>query len=193
GPAAEAQRFQLPDVLRQRRARSALRQARAEPRLLGDGDQATPRAVAEQEPLERRGEEDRAGAHQRAGAQDRRARLDGRGAGAPGAALPRRRAPRMPDPRAPGRQSGLMALDPVCGMTVDPAKAAGEFDYKGTKYYFCSKHCVHSFSSDPERYLSKKAGAAHVQHAAIPLQRIGRKAPPKPTAPPNQSPRPPPP
>ena len=73
-----------------------------------------------------------------------------------------------------------MALDPVCGMTVDPAKAAGEFDYKGTKYYFCSKHCVHSFRSDPERFLSRKAGAAHTHHAAVPVQRIGRKAPPKP-------------
>ena len=37
------------------------------------------------------------------------------------------------------------ATDPVCGMNVDPAKAAGEFAYKGTKYYFCSKHCLHSF------------------------------------------------
>ena len=45
-----------------------------------------------------------------------------------------------------------MALDPVCGMTVDPAKAAGAFEHKGTKYYFCSKHCLHSFQSDPERF-----------------------------------------
>jgi len=75
-----------------------------------------------------------------------------------------------------------MALDPVCGMTVDPAKAAAEFEYKGTKYYFCSKHCVHSFSSDPERYLSKKGGAAPHVHQASPLQRIGRKPPPKPAS-----------
>jgi len=57
-----------------------------------------------------------------------------------------------------------MALDPVCGMTVDPSKAAGAFDYKGTKYYFCSKHCLHSFGTDPERYLSKKADGAHGHH-----------------------------
>jgi len=56
-----------------------------------------------------------------------------------------------------------MALDPVCGMTVDPAKAAGEFDYKGTRYYFCSKHCVHAFGTDPERYLSKKADGVHAR------------------------------
>ena len=73
-----------------------------------------------------------------------------------------------------------MALDPVCGMTVDPAKAAGAFDYKGTKYYFCSKHCLHSFSGDPERYLNKKAGgAAHAQHGAhhvTPVQIVGKPA-----------------
>ena len=73
-----------------------------------------------------------------------------------------------------------MALDPVCGMTVDPAKAAGAFDHKGTKYYFCSKHCLHSFSSDPERYLNKKAGgAAHAQHGArhvMPVQIVTKPA-----------------
>jgi len=72
-----------------------------------------------------------------------------------------------------------MALDPVCGMTVDPSKAAGAFDYKGTKYYFCSKHCLHSFGTDPERYLSKKADAAHghhhdAQHVMMPV-RISKK------------------
>ncbi|HEX6268525.1 MAG TPA: HAD-IC family P-type ATPase, partial [Burkholderiales bacterium] len=57
-----------------------------------------------------------------------------------------------------------MATDPVCGMTVDPARAAGEFPYKGTKYYFCSKHCLHSFQAGPERYVSKEAGPAHAGH-----------------------------
>ncbi len=49
-----------------------------------------------------------------------------------------------------------MAIDPVCGMTVDPAKAAGHFDYKGTSYSFCSKHCLHSFQADPEKFLKNK-------------------------------------
>ncbi len=30
-------------------------------------------------------------------------------------------------------------LDPVCGMRVDPARAAGSHEYGGTTYYFCSK------------------------------------------------------
>ncbi|MFO0731980.1 MAG: heavy metal translocating P-type ATPase [Nitrospiraceae bacterium] len=46
-----------------------------------------------------------------------------------------------------------MAIDPVCGMTVDPAKAAGRFEYQGATYYFCSTHCLDRFRSAPDRYL----------------------------------------
>lgn len=46
-------------------------------------------------------------------------------------------------------------IDPVCGMKVDPAKAAGSFDHKGETYYFCNPNCLRKFSSDPEGYLSK--------------------------------------
>ena len=44
-------------------------------------------------------------------------------------------------------------IDPVCHMTVDPAKAAGKSEYKGHTYHFCSKGCVAKFEADPERYL----------------------------------------
>jgi Cu+-exporting ATPase len=47
-----------------------------------------------------------------------------------------------------------VALDPVCGMTVDPARAAGQVDHEGTTYYFCSKGCVAKFKADPKKYLS---------------------------------------
>ncbi len=45
--------------------------------------------------------------------------------------------------------------DPVCGMAVDPATAAGPFDYSGQAYYFCSAHCLHKFRADPEAVLNK--------------------------------------
>ncbi len=45
------------------------------------------------------------------------------------------------------------AVDPVCGMTVDPQRAAGSSEYQGKTYYFCSKGCVAKFEADPERYL----------------------------------------
>ena len=49
------------------------------------------------------------------------------------------------------------ALDPVCGMTVDPNSAAGSYEYKGQTYYFCNPHCLHRFREDPDRYLQKPA------------------------------------
>ena len=50
-----------------------------------------------------------------------------------------------------------VALDPVCGMTVDPNNAAGSYEYNGKTYYFCNPHCLHRFREDPERYLQKPA------------------------------------
>ena len=44
-------------------------------------------------------------------------------------------------------------IDPVCGMHVDPAKAAGNWEYQGTRYYFCSPRCLERFRADPEKYL----------------------------------------
>jgi Cu+-exporting ATPase len=49
------------------------------------------------------------------------------------------------------------AIDPVCGMTVDPSSAAGSVEHEGKKYYFCSPHCVHKFRADPKRYLHPDA------------------------------------
>jgi Cu+-exporting ATPase len=45
-------------------------------------------------------------------------------------------------------------LDPVCGMMVDPARAAGHVEHLGTAYHFCSKGCAAKFSADPDKYLS---------------------------------------
>ena len=54
-----------------------------------------------------------------------------------------------------------MATDPVCGMTVEPAKAAGSVDHGGETYYFCSQHCMKAFKADPQRYAGKTEGAPH--------------------------------
>jgi Cu+-exporting ATPase len=63
------------------------------------------------------------------------------------------------------------ALDPVCGMTVDPDRAAGSFEYKGTTYYFCSTHCVHRFREDPEKFLQKSAATMQPQPIGIGITR----------------------
>ncbi len=46
-----------------------------------------------------------------------------------------------------------MAIDPICGMTVDPATAAGGHDHRGQRYYFCGLSCLERFKADPERAL----------------------------------------
>ncbi|HZE60206.1 MAG TPA: heavy metal translocating P-type ATPase [Burkholderiales bacterium] len=46
-----------------------------------------------------------------------------------------------------------MVTDPVCGMTVDPAKAGATVEHAGKKYLFCCKHCAAKFQAEPEKYL----------------------------------------
>ena len=53
--------------------------------------------------------------------------------------------------------------DPVCGMDIDPATAAGTSEYKGQTYYFCSPGCKKSFDKDPEKYVGA-AGSEHEHH-----------------------------
>ena len=72
-----------------------------------------------------------------------------------------------------------MALDPVCNMTVDPAKAAGSFDYNGTTYYFCGKGCLAKFSADPQKFLSghrEPMGHAHAAPQMIALGGLKKKS-----------------
>ncbi|MDX6445310.1 MAG: P-type Cu+ transporter [Blastocatellia bacterium] len=53
-----------------------------------------------------------------------------------------------------------VAIDPVCGMTVDPKTAAGSFEYEGTQYFFCSHQCLEAFRKDPQRFINRSAEQA---------------------------------
>jgi P-type Cu+ transporter len=44
--------------------------------------------------------------------------------------------------------------DPVCGMEIDPATAAGSEEYEGKTYYFCSQGCHDSFKAEPGKYAA---------------------------------------
>ena len=50
-----------------------------------------------------------------------------------------------------------MEKDVVCGMQVDPAKAAGSSQDNGKTYYFCSKGCQGEIrrESSPIREVSR--------------------------------------
>ena len=49
-----------------------------------------------------------------------------------------------------------MATDPVCGMTVDEASAAGKSVFDGRTFYFCSAHCLRAFEANPQPFVTLK-------------------------------------
>ena len=52
----------------------------------------------------------------------------------------------------PVSRKDIMEKDVVCGMQVDPAKAAGTSEFQGKTYYFCSKGCKAKFDANPQQY-----------------------------------------
>src|SRR5438094_628641 len=53
------------------------------------------------------------------------------------------------------------SIDPVCGMSVDPATARASASHAGRTYYFCCPSCKQRFEADPGRYLGEAPPAAH--------------------------------
>jgi Cu+-exporting ATPase len=60
-------------------------------------------------------------------------------------------------------QAAARIIDPVCGMTVDPDRAAGSHEHNGETYYFCSAHCLHQFRKDPQKFLRTARGPREMQ------------------------------
>ena len=54
------------------------------------------------------------------------------------------------------------AIDSVCGMTIDRAKAVS-VEYEGTKTYFCCQGCAAKFRADPARYLNMKQDVSAIR------------------------------
>ena len=57
-------------------------------------------------------------------------------------------------PRDPGG-----SVDPVCGMTVDPATAAAHRRHRDHDYHFCSEGCAELFDAAPDRHTTPTARA----------------------------------
>src|SRR5580704_15440775 len=67
-----------------------------------------------------------------------------------------------------------MERDPVCGMTVDAARAAAQVVYAGKPYYFCCPGCAGKFRAEPAKYLSAVAlAAAGSDGAPVQFSRAG--------------------
>jgi Cu+-exporting ATPase len=60
--------------------------------------------------------------------------------------------------KVPDHKEERMATvrDPVCGMDIDPATAAGSMEYEGETYYFCSTSCFERFKEKPEAFASAR-------------------------------------
>lgn len=56
------------------------------------------------------------------------------------------------EPEGTIMSNSTKVVDPICGMTIDPATAAASAEYNGQIYHFCSDHCASTFESDPTRY-----------------------------------------
>ena len=80
-------------------------------------------------------------------------------------------------PHLPKSGSGKTAIDPVCGMTVDPASAKYTSAVGGADTYFCSARCLARFEADPAAYQDGPAKpvqhppvhAANIQHWTCPM------------------------
>jgi YHS domain-containing protein len=65
--------------------------------------------------------------------------------------------------RAPadrGIQEDAGAVDPVCGMTVNPANAKYCAVHNGETYSFCSAGCQAKFEAEPDKYLTAPSSAS---------------------------------
>ncbi len=61
----------------------------------------------------------------------------------------------------PGQGHGSSkAIDPVCGMSVNPASARFFAEHEGQRQYFCSEHCQKKFLASPASYLQPKKSSA---------------------------------
>ena len=57
--------------------------------------------------------------------------------------------------------------DPVCGMTVDPARSKHKAEHEGRTFYFCSNGCREKFIADPGRFLAAAPAAPPAAPGAI--------------------------
>jgi Cu+-exporting ATPase len=67
-------------------------------------------------------------------------------------------------------QAAPVEKDPVCGMSVDPARAKATHEHAGKTYYFCCPGCKEKFKADPTKYLAAKTLVGIAPMSARPIQ-----------------------
>ncbi len=77
-----------------------------------------------------------------------------------------------------GPKTGPQAeTDPVCGMKVDPGKAASQQEYHGKTFYFCGAGCATKFRAAPENYLQARSKDAVSSAPAASEESLGYTCP----------------
>jgi putative ABC transport system ATP-binding protein len=51
------------------------------------------------------------------------------------------------------KETVTMAVDPVCGMSVEREKAFNA-EWEGQNYYFCAQGCLNEFRGDPRKFIT---------------------------------------
>ena len=64
-------------------------------------------------------------------------------------------------------REGILAVDPVCGMKVNPETSPQRHDHAGITYHFCGSRCRERFAADPAKYLSPEPIVTASQPGAI--------------------------
>jgi len=61
------------------------------------------------------------------------------------------------------KEARTMAIDPVCGMSIERESAVATLGHEGTTYYFCAQGCREEFAQEPTRYLAASPIAPHAR------------------------------
>lgn len=59
-------------------------------------------------------------------------------------------------------------IDPVCGMSIDPSRAAATTTHGGKTYHFCSVHCHRKFVANPSDYRHEQNERIHSPQPGLP-------------------------
>ncbi len=63
-------------------------------------------------------------------------------------------ADRLPVDNPVGVSAPVHYINPVCGITVDPAQARHTISYEGERFYFCCDGCKQEFENNPAKYAA---------------------------------------
>ena len=63
---------------------------------------------------------------------------------------------------APATDTGKPAIDPVCGMTVDPVSSEHRSEFAGRSYFFCCAGCRQRFEKAPAQFAGGPVEAGKV-------------------------------